>query len=169
MTVLMLVIIGVVIALIVTLSDWHLDWVDKLVMSIVNSIIGCLLGFMVGFIISVILPMDLYDKKYSYELEALQDGSYNNGRFFLGCGTIDGKMKYVWYWGKDGIYEMQQIETNLVKIKYTDGKATVNVTEIEATDSWINDWAIDLDLHDKTYLLEVPKGTIKQNYSLDAQ
>jgi len=28
---------------------------------------------------------------------------------------------------------------------------------------------LDMDCFDKTYIIEVPKGTIKNNYNLDAQ
>lgn len=169
MTILITLIIGVIIGIASTVGGWYSGFWDKFFMGTLNAILGAIIGILVGFLISLALPMQLYEKHYSYELESLQDGNTVHGSFFLGCGTIDGKMQYVWYWGENGIYEMKQIEAKLVRIKYTEGTAKVNITEISATDSWVNDWALDLDLHDKTYLIEVPKGTIKQNYSLDAQ
>ena len=64
---------------------------------------------------------------------------------------------------------MMQLDYNLVQIKYSDSKPKVNVTENYPSDAFINNFAIDLDAFDKKYIIEVPKGTIKNNYNLDAQ
>jgi hypothetical protein len=43
------------------------------------------------------------------------------------------------------------------------------VSEKYATESFINYFAVDFDLGSKTYIIEVPCGTIKNNYNLDTQ
>ena len=113
--------------------------------------------------------MDTYDKNYSLNIETLQDNNSVSGNFFLGCGQIECKMKYVFYYEENGLYRMMQLDYNLVQIKYSDGKPKVNVTENYPSKTFINNFAIDLDAFDKTYIIEVPKGTIKNNYNLDAQ
>ena len=130
---------------------------------------GAFVGVSMGFIVAWILPMDLYDKHYSLNIETLQDNNSVSGQFFLGSGQIDGKMKYVFYYEENGFYRMMQIDYNLVQIKYSDGIPKVNVTEVAPTDSFINNFAFDFLLHSKSYIIEVPKGTIKNNYNLDAQ
>jgi hypothetical protein len=115
------------------------------------------------------IPMDTYVKKSSVNIETLQDNNSVNGSFFLGCGQIEGKMKYVFYYEEKGLYKMCQINYNLVSIKYSEGKPKVNILEIYPTESFINNIAIDFNVFDKTFIIEVPKGTIKNNYNLDAQ
>lgn len=136
---------------------------------ILFSIIGSIFGFIVGCIIATALPMSKCDKHYSYNIVNLQDNNSIKGNFFLGSGQIEGKMKYVFYYEENGLYKMNQIDYDKVSIKYSDDQAKVNVTEVDLTDSLINYFGIDWDLGNKTYIIEVPKGTIQNNYSLDAK
>ena len=86
-----------------------------------------------------------------------------------GCGQIEGKVKYVFYYEEKGLYRMIQLDYNLVQIKYSEGKPKINIIENYPSDAFINNFAIDLDIFNKIYIIEVPKGTIKNNYNLDAQ
>ena len=148
-----------------TYNEIWSEWIDY----IMFSLIGGLFGGCIAMILSFMLPMDTYDKKYSLNVETLQDNNSVSGSFFLGCGQIEGKMKYVFYYEANGLYRMNQIDYDLVQIKYSDGKPKVNVTENALTKSPINLFAMDFDIGLKTYIIEVPKGTIKNNYNLDAQ
>ena len=134
-----------------------------------NSLLGVIFGLLIGIAIAGILPMDTTYKHYSLKIEALQDNGSVSGSFFLGSGQVEGKMKYMFYYEENGFYRLMQVDYKLVRIKYSDNKPTVSVTENIPTKSWINYFAIDFDLFDKTYIIEVPKGTIKNNYNLDAQ
>ena len=136
---------------------------------LVSSFVGLILGAFIGLIIAIILPMDTYDKHYSFNIETLQDNNSISGGFFLGCGQIEGKMKYIFYYEEKGLYRMEQLDYNLVQIKYTDSKPKVNVTENYPSNAFINNFALDFDAFSKTYIIEVPKGTIKNNYNLDVQ
>lgn len=143
------------------------DWYDSVILNIIG---GAFIGGVVGLVVAFILPMDTYYKTYPpINIESLQDNSNNTGSFFLGCGKIEDKMKYVFYTEEKGLYTLNQIDCDLAQIKYTSDKPTVNITQIYPTDSWINNFAIDFKCYNKTYIIEVPRETIKHNYILDSQ
>ena len=79
-------------------------------------------------------------------------------------------MKYVFYYEQNGIYKMKQTDCNNTSIKYSDN-IRVEQYRQEKTKAVINYFAID-DIHSEKnmqFIIYVPKGTIKNNYSLDAQ
>jgi hypothetical protein len=164
-----LILIGMVIGIVIAIYQTYNGWFNDFIAYIMSSFIGIMIGGLLASFVAIMLPMDTYDKHYSLNLEALQDNNSVSGNFFLGCGQIEGKMKYVFYYEENGLYRMMQLDHNLVQIKYSDGKPKVNVTENYPSDAFINNFAIDLDAFGKTYIIEVPKGTIKNNYNLDAQ
>jgi hypothetical protein len=168
-TILISVIAAIIVVVIRTYKDRYFPGFDNFTDYLANSFGGLLLGLIIGLIIAFILPMKKYDKHYSYNIENLQDNSGIKGSFFLGCGQIEGKMKYVFYYEENGFFKMEQLEVKDVQIKYSDSKPKVNITEISPSKALINAFALDFDIFDKTYIIEVPKGTIKQNFSLDAQ
>jgi uncharacterized protein YneF (UPF0154 family) len=165
----MLIIVCAIIGIVISIYQSYKDWGFDFVMIFLNSLIGIVIGAFLGIWISIALPMSTYNKHYSVNIETLQDNSSVSGQFFLGCGQIDGDMKYVLYFEEKGLYQMMQIKYNLVQIKYSKRTPRLNITEICPTDSWVNNFALDFDIYDKTYIIEVPKGTIRNNYNLDAQ
>ncbi len=164
-----LILIGMVIGLGIAIYQTYNEWMNDFTDYILSSFIGIVFGASIGLIVAIMLPMDTYNKHYSLNIETLQDNNSVIGNFFLGCGQIKGKMKYVFYYEENGLYKMMQLDYNLVQIKYSNSKPKVNVTENYPSDAFINYFAIDLDVFDKTYIIEVPEGTIKNNYNLDAQ
>ena len=142
------------------------DLEDYLLTGLISLFTG-VIGLLVGLVLAIAVPMDTYEDKYSMNIENLNDNSSVEGSFFLGCSQFEGTMKYVFYVEEDGFYMMEQLDYELVKIKYSTGKPRVNVTENYPSDSWINNFAIDLDCFSKTYVIEVPEGTIKNNYNLN--
>lgn len=130
---------------------------------------GSIFGFIIGLMIAIALPAETYDKQCSLNIETLQDNNGVGGGFFLGSGNIDGTMCYVFYYEENGFYKMMKLNHELVKIKYSDGNPRLQIMQKGITKSLINYFALDLWLKDKTYIIEVPKGTIKNNYILDAQ
>lgn len=158
-------IIGLAIAVFQVYNSCFYDFIDYLF----NSIFGIAIGALIGLMVALMLPMKTYDKHSSLNIENLQDNNSVNGDFFLGCGQIEGKMKYVFYYEENGLYRMMQLDYEKVKIKYTEGSPKVNVIENYPTDSFINYFALDLDAFDLNYIIEVPKGTIQNNYNLDAK
>lgn len=135
-----------------------------------DAIPAAVIGAIMGFFVASGFSERTTEKHSSYFIESLQDGTTTNGNFFLGCGQIEGRMQYVFYYKtSDDLYNMGTLDYNKVQIKYTTGKPKINVTQRVPTDDFINNFAIDFTTYSKSYVIEVPKGTIKNNYNLDAQ
>jgi len=101
----------------------------------------------------------------------LQDNNSVSGSFFLGSGYINGEMKYVFYYETDGGYKMKQIDYDKALIKYTNETPKVETYREVQTDAFINKFSVYMSgcgCNNKN-IIYVPKGTIKQNYNLDAQ
>lgn len=163
------IIIAMIIGLIIAIYQTYNGWMNTILDYIVFSCVGIFFGGIIGLIVAIALPMNTYDKHSSLNIATLQDGNSVSGKFFLGSGQIEGKMKYIFYYEENGMYRMMQLNYDVVQIKYSDEKPKVNITQNYPTKAFINNFAIDMDCFDKTYIIEVPKGTIKSNYNLDAQ
>ena len=164
-TVIIAAIMGMGVAISYTRNDWMTDFIDY----VFSALVGILLGGAIGLAVAMALPMDTYQKRYSVMLESLQDNNNVSCNFFLGCGQIEGKMKYVYYYKSGEFYRMAQVDYNLVDIRYSTASPKVNIIEKFPTESFINKFAFDIDCNSKTYIIDVPKGTIQNNYVLDAQ
>ena len=160
-------IIGLIIA-IVSIFDGF-DYIEDIIMYFLFGILGALLGGLIGLVIAFALPAKTEIVKTTYNLEALQDNNSVKGSFFLGSGQIEGKMKYVFYYENEGYYKLEQADYSEVKVKYSDEKPKAErFNRKNVKDAFINNFAIDCNCYQE-YIIYVPKGTIKQNYSLDAQ
>lgn len=141
------------------------DWINYSL----SSILGILIGGSIGFAVALALPAKTEIVKTTYNLEALHDNNSVKGSFFLASGQIEGKMKYVFYYENNGFYKLEQADYNDVLVKYSDEKPKVErLNRKNVKDAFINNFAIDLICYQK-YIIYVPKGTIKNNYSLDTQ
>lgn len=127
--------------------------------------------FSVGLIITILLPANTYQSKESFTLITMKDGSNSSGSFFLGTGSVDGVMKHTFYYQeKNGDIKLKQIDASDAIIRYGKwNKAILHYEETLATDSWINYISYDFNIGDDKYLFEVPKGTIKTDFVLDAE
>lgn len=144
-------------------------YVNETLLSILGTILFIALFSVIGFIFAIILPMKTITKIDTYNITCLQDNSIN-ANFYLGSGIINGEMKYVFYYEQNGIYKMKQTDCNNTSIKYSDN-IRVEQYRQEKTKAVINYFAIDDIYSEKNmqFIIYVPKGTIKNNYSLDAQ
>lgn len=137
---------------------------------IVNIIGGLIVGGTIGLVTGVCLPVRYKTSTWAVNLESLQDGGSVTGSFFLGCGTIDGTMKYTFYYmNEDSTYQMWQVNYQDALIRFTNGKAREIVTEKRPSKSFYNKFAIDLSDCKQSFIFEVPRGSIKNNFILDAQ
>lgn len=144
-----------------------LDWED-LFMSIILAIpFG--LG---GLAISIILPVQYETTVWSENITTLKDNNSVNGQFFfLGGGVINGSMKYVFYQqNEDSTYQMWQVDYYNAKIRYVNTQPKVIITDKRWAKTFYNKWAIDMDSESRqTYVFEVPQGSVKNTFELDAQ
>lgn len=164
-TILIITIIGAIIGFYNAKKEYLPDAFDYAV----NSLFGLIFGCFAGILISIILPMETYVETKTANIESLQDNSSIKGSFFLGSGNINGTMKYVFYIEENGYYSMMEVEHNKAKIKYVESEPRVIISRNRSTKSLINKFAIDVDCWDDSYIIEVPRNTIKNNYILDAQ
>ena len=164
-TIIIITVIAIFIACLMEYNEGYADFEDYLIVSFPALFIGAILGAVIAFA----LPAKTEIVKTTYNLEALQDNNSVKGSFFLGSGQIEGKMKYVFYYKNEGYYKLEQADYSEVKVKYSDEKPKAErFNRKNVKDAFINNFAIDCNCYQE-YIIYVPKGTIKQNYSLDAQ
>jgi hypothetical protein len=164
-TIIIITAIAIFIACFLEYNEGYADFGDYLLVSFSSLLIGAIIGTAIAFA----LPAKTEIVKTTYNLEALQDNNSVKGSFFLGSGQIEGKMKYVFYYERDGFYKLEQADYEEVKVKYSDEKPKAErFNRKNVKDAFINNFAIDCNCYQE-YIIYVPKGTIKQNYSLDAQ
>jgi hypothetical protein len=164
-TIIIITAIAIFIACLMEYNKYYADFGDYLIVSFLALFIGAILGTVIAFA----LPAKTEIVKTTYNLEALQDNNSVKGSFFLVSRQIEGKMKYVFYYENDGYYKLEQADYNEVKVKYSDEKPKVErFNRKNVKDAFINKFAIDCNCYQE-YIIYLPKETIKQNYSLDAQ
>lgn len=155
------VLITVILAIIISylLERRRAYWSDYFL----STIIGGMAGIFLGFIIALIVPHKTLTKTTTFEIENLQDNNSVSGSFFIGTGSIDGVMKYVFYHKVDGGFKMMQLDYKDTIIKYSNDLPRVeklcNYSESNFGVSFLR----------TIYVIYVPEGTIKQSYILDAQ
>lgn len=163
-TIIIFAVIGAVIGVIAVYGD-------ELELAILGALFGGIIGFAIGIIIALAIPSKMETVIDTYYLEALQDNNNVSGSFFLGSGSINGEIKYVFYYETDGGYRMEQLSYDKTLIKYTNETPKVEFYRQEQTDAFINKFSVRVRGCgcDSKNIIYVPKGTIKQNYNLDAQ
>lgn len=127
------------------------------------------LGALIGFFVAWSLPAKGIEDRQQYKMVSLNDGSSINGRFFLGSGHINEKMVYTFYYETENeTYKLKQVSATDAEIKYTTGQPTATRIGIkDDTESWSYWFAIDF--YEANWLIEIPEGSIQNNYILDAQ
>jgi len=156
-TIILTVLIGMAIAIYRTYqSSWYEDY-------ILNTLISVILSIPIGLLIALFMPHDNETIITTYEIETIKDNNSISGSFFIGSGQLEGKMKYVFYYKTDGAFKMKQLDYDKVSIKYSD-----NTPKVE---KYINrsKSKFAITFKNERYIVFVPQGTIKQNYTLDAQ
>lgn len=123
-----------------------------------------------GVLVAALIPSETkFVLAKTYRLESLQDNNSLGGSFFLGTGTIRGKMKYTFYYEECGFYKLKQIDCDEAIIRYTNENPRLEeLTRQKVEDSFINYFTV-YDSRVNSYIFYVPKGTIKQNYLLNAE
>ncbi len=164
------IIIGFLFPIIMEINEWrNRNGFDS--DCIFMGIFAAIGGGMVAIIIAFALPVTYITTKWSEKLESLQDNNSVNGSFFLGYGQVNGSMKYVYYvQNNDSTYQMWQADYYKSSIKYSPNAPQINITSKNEKDCTWNNFAFDFfDESNQTYIFEVPKGTIKNNFNLDSQ
>ncbi|MCK9415751.1 hypothetical protein M0Q97_03715 [Candidatus Dojkabacteria bacterium] len=167
-TIILFALFGLFIAIKSFWDEYDFAFVDIVVDTLMTFLIIILATF-IGLGVAIMLPMKTVTKVDTYNIVCLQDNNSTNGNFFLGSGTIQGEMKYVFYYEENETYKMKQTNYYNTSIKYSE-TAKVERYRQEKAKAFINYFAIDiLSENNMQYIIYVPKGTIKNNYALDAQ
>ena len=163
-TVLIFIIIGIILAIIIGLINE-----DDGGYIFLNSVLYGLIGMCVWFMVAFIIPAKTIKMKEVYVIECLQDNSSTQGSFFLGTGQVDGVFKYAFYYKYEDGFQMKLVNYNDAIVKYSDEKPRVErYFNKPKENELINLFTLDHPDYSKYYIY-VPKGSIKQNYTLDAQ
>lgn len=166
-TITFFLVLGIIAGIIICIQDF-----DFLFEPVIGGIMGGLVGILIGLVVALCLPSKMIEEKSTLKLVNMQDGSQTGGNFFLGCGNIESKMKYIFYYEQNSTtFAMEQIDYDKAQIKYTSDSSAYIETYIIVDDSnyfW-NNLSFDTDYGDCRYIIYVPEGTIKNNYNLDAQ
>ena len=155
--------IGLIVFIIAEL-DGGWDW-DDIGIAIPVIMVSALIGLIIGFC----LPAIYTTEKWKVPLMNLQDHSSISGSFFLGCGQINGQMEYVFYtMEEDSTYRMWEVPYYDAKVKYVSGTPQEAITKVSQSNTFYNKFVICLSPDNYSYVLEVPTGTIKTDFTLDA-
>lgn len=116
----------------------------------------------------------IFSEYYTSEprsLVNLQDGSNVEGSFFLGIGSVGEEMKYSFYAETDsGSYKLHSVDADRAEVVFTDGDPyyTAECYRPMFGKNW--DFVQAAGCYDhKNVTFYVPKGSIKTNFTLDAQ
>lgn len=128
-----------------------------------------IVGLVIGFVISLLIPSKVIEESTKYPLELIHDNQSINGSFFVGSGYYQGSIEYVFYYENNGVYKLKQTDTSRTSIKYTNEKPYVEfINVVKDKNAIINKFSTSCrGCRNMRYVLHVPKGTIKQIYSLD--
>jgi ABC-type proline/glycine betaine transport system permease subunit len=166
-TIIIGIILGIILGIYYTYKECeYKDFIFYFLNSLISVVILGFLCYMIAFILPYKTEMKL---TAIYQLESFQDNNNIEGSFFLGCGHIDGRMKYVFYYQTDNGYKMGQLSYNKVFIKYSNELPKIESYSEVKTDSFINLFSINVLHFERKYIIYIPKGTIKKNFNLDSK
>jgi len=131
-------------------------------------------GAVAGFLLALVIGAIVYNSTahVPVPLENLVDNTQIHGRFFLGSGTIDEVPVYVWYEQTDNnTFRQNQINVDQATIHYLlDKRRPYYVATFHNKKGFFREWGWDVNPSDVTHIdFYVPRGTITNNYTLDAK
>mgnify|MGYP001216093432 CR=1 FL=1 len=166
-----IVFIVIVIACVAMVSSMADSWYEYIVLPIAGLLLGCVLGSVValgtGGLIEAISTKE-YVKTQEESLLAINDTSSTEGRFFLGSGYVEGKMKYIYIVSMNEEMQMKSAFIDNVKLVYSDD-LKVETYSAEFKSKFIKFLLREPNFSDDQYKIYIPEGTIKQDYIIDLQ
>lgn len=143
----------------------HRQWSDAgsyaLYTGFLIAILGAgILGTMA--IIAMFMPKHV-SAVYQTNLQAISTSSGTTGSFFLGTGSIDSTLYYVYYAkSADGSFRMDKIEADSVSIVESGSQEPALIRTCYSPPEW---WM--KGCHKNTYRIIVPPGSIKPMINMD--
>lgn len=151
--------------------DEAVSWILGIFMSGLTFAVSILIGGGIASGIGSILPTQI-DREPSHRAALVtlrsSDGISGafHGSFFLGVGTIGSQLFYFWYESEAGGITPRQIAAGRGTYVYEEDRSNgeVRVYGWHFQQSWWRWFAFERE--GQTYEFHVPKGTVKQGYSL---
>ena len=136
------------------------------------SILMSILALVISFLVSLVLgacfmncDMKLLSQQ-TQNLYAISDGNEVEGSFFLGSGTIDDSMKYVYIVEVEGKgYKMKTIGVNNAFVSYTEDTPTLVTNTYVFENEFLNFIAFPANATE--YIFNIPTGSITNTYVID--
>ena len=143
------------------------DWDYEREYYFIYGLLVLALSGTLSFVVAAILPAKTFYKKSVYQVESIQDSNSISGKFYLGCGQINSKMVFSMYLKDDISFKLFQVESEKTTIKYVNTNPYLEIFISTKTNHFFNDFC--LPNYDYYYVVNVPKGSILNNFSLDAK
>jgi len=155
----------------------HMPLINRILYSDYNSEMGWFGRFLwynlLGIILTVLI-LKIFTGEHKFEehtkvqyIENLADNTQISGSFFLGSGQVGETWKYTYYIKKNGAYYIKNIDADGIPIiPITSGKPRIEWTITKDIGDY--NWTIRFLPTSSKPRIYVPKGSIKQNYNLDA-
>jgi uncharacterized membrane protein len=165
-------ILTVIVAIIYFAYEWFTGYYDGgefVVASLIVIMWAVALVILFVTISSAVCDATCDKTWYTYDdtkIYALQDDVLEQGRFFLGSGYIDSRLKYFYVEDTEIGYVIRNVNADNTYIQYTDGEY-----HMETQSYKFNHWlpkliAIPFSARQIFY---IPEGSIVQNYTIDLQ
>jgi hypothetical protein len=127
-------------------------------------------GAFCGAVAAAFIPVKYERVDRSFQLESMNDGQSVKGHFFLGTGSVDGVFKYSAYIKEgENEYWLLTVPTTSASISYTGDTPTVGYIYFVRKRVWWNYFGFGINKPDDYYWFNIPAGSIKNNFVLDAQ
>lgn len=159
-------VIGIIVSLIRSYKEYNsLDGSDIALGFLAGMITGCI-ALVISLVIGYSIKPNYEVRTESVNLVTLGDNPATAGQFyFLGSGSFDGTMKYVFYYETDDGMEMGMISYHGVKIKYEDSTPRYEQDIKYHKSKW--SYRDEERIINRRFI--VPDGTVKKGFVLDAQ
>ncbi len=163
--------VGITLWMAIGLSHWGFD-MEILLLGFMALLMSGLIGIMGGMGVAAIVgffPEKIIIEDGRTEIVALKDSQGLEGHFFLGSGQINSEMYYFYYYscgtscsafGKTPAFAARIYEDS-------DSPHITYFKKVFKNPSW-NDFAIILEDNEPSEI-HIPKGSIKQGFTLDLQ
>ncbi len=130
-------------------------------------IFGMLIALLIGSIATACGAETEILTQETRNLYALADGDDIHGHFFLGSGTIDENMKYVYIVETEGKgYKMESIGIHSAYIQYVDEQPTLTKTVYIFESDILNFFGV---CDSTEYLFRIPEGSITNSYVINLE
>ena len=139
----------------------------SILIGLVSVIVAMLVALLIGSIATGCGAKTEVLTQETRNLYALADGDDIHGHFFLGSGTIDETMKYVYIVETEGKgYKMESIGVRSAYVQYSDEQPTITKTVYIFESDILNFFGFCDEIE---YLFRIPEGSITNSYIINLE